>query len=552
MTAVAAEPTLCRLRQLAIARQAADLERLPALGYSYDRAAADRVIRFFREYLRHHKGEWAGQALTPGPWQADEILRPVFGWRRQDGTRRFRVAYIELPRKDGKSTMGAGVGLYLTVSDQEAGAEVYSAATKKDQAKIVHDAAKAMLKTSPRLQRFAKQLRNSIYCERLGSKFEPLGADSSTLDGLNPHGLIIDELHAHSDRHVYDVLQTGTGARRQPLTFIITTAGVYDPVSIGWEMHELAVKVLEGAIADESFFAYITSADEGDDWREPRTWAKANPNLGISIKAEYLEAECARAQQSPAYENTFKRYHLNIWTQQVDRWITVERWNACPDSPVTPDQVAGRRCFAGLDLSTKLDVTAAVLLFPPLQPDGLWDVLWRFWVPEELVAERTRAHRLPDYAAWVRDGWLLQTPGNVIDYQLIRQEVNGLGKVCKVQEIGYDPWNASQLGVELQGDGFTLVEMRQGYKTLSEPAKALEALVLSRRLRHGGHPVARWMVSNVTVRTDPNGNIAPDKSTAAGKIDGVVALIMALGRAIVQTPPQRSVYERRDPLVLEI
>lgn len=543
MTAGAAEAVRCRLRQLAIDRQAADLERLTGLGYTFDAPAADRVVQFIEGHLRHHKGEWAGQPLRLEPWQADEILRPVFGWRRPDGTRRFRVAYVEIPRKNGKSTIGAGVGLYLTIGDQEAGAEVYSAATKRDQAKIVHDAAKAMLKASRRLQRFATQLRNVIYCERLGSKFEPLGADSSTLDGLNPHGLIIDELHAHSDRHVYDVLQTGTGARRQPLTFIITTAGLYDPSSIGWEMHDLAVKVLEGAVADDSFFAYVTGADEGADWREPETWAGANPNLGTSVKHEYLATECARAQQSPAYENTFKRYHLNIWTQQVDRWISIDKWNACPAAPVTIEQLAGRRCYGGLDLSTKIDVCAAVFLFPPAEADGIWDVLWRFWVPADLVAERSRSHRLPDYAAWVRDGWLQQTDGNVIDYQAIRQEVNRIGQVCTVQELGYDPWNASQLGVELQGDGFTLVEMRQGYKTLSEPSKALEALVLAGRLRHGDHPVARWMASNVSTRSDPNGNIAPDKSTAAGKIDGIVALIMALGRAIVQPAPTVSVYE---------
>ena len=534
VTAVAVESTVCRLRQLAIARQEADLERLPALGYVYDEAAADRVVQFIEGHLCHHKGEWAGQPLTLEPWQHDEILRPIFGWRRPDGSRRFRVAYVEIPRKNGKSTLGAAVGLYLTIGDQEAGAETYSAATKKDQAKIVHDAAKAMLKASPTLRRFAKQLRNSIYCERLGSKFEPLGADSSTLDGLNPHGLVIDELHAHSDRHVYDVLQTGTGARRQPLTFIITTAGVYDPASIGWEMHDLAVKVLEGAVQDESFFAYVTSGDEGDDWREPEAWAKANPNLGVSIKEEYLAAECARAQQSPAYENTFKRYHGNIWTQQRDRWIAMDAWNACPDAPVDPEALAGRRCFAAFDLSTTVDMTALALAFPPTEPEGVWDFFWRFYVPAELVAERSRSHRLPDYAAWVRDGWLTTTDGNVIDYAVIRRDVRALARTYRIVELGYDPWNATQIATELQGDGFTLVELRQGYRTLSEPAKAFEGLVRARRVRHGGHPIMRWMVSNVTVRTDPNGNIAPDKSTAAGKIDGVVASIMAVARAIVQ------------------
>ena len=530
-TSVAVE--LGRLRRLAIERQQRDLDELPTRGYVYDEAAGDRVVEFFARYLRHHKGEWAGQALELADWQADEVLRPLFGWKRADGTRRFRIAYIEIPRKMGKSTTGAGVGLFLTVGDHEAGAEVYSAATKKDQARIVHDAAKAMLKSSPVLRRFAKQLRNVIYCERLGSKFEPLSSDSGTLDGLNPHGNIIDELHAHQDRHVFDVLQTGTGARRQPLTFIITTAGVYDPESIGWEMHELAIKVLEGSIEDESFFAYIAAADEDDDWREPATWAKANPNLGISLKEDYLEAECARAQQSPAYENTFKRYHLNIWTEQVDRWIPVDAWNDCEDDPVALEFLKGRTCFAGLDLSTKIDITALALAFPPAEGSEVWDFLWRFWVPEDLVSERTRKHQLPDYRAWVRENWLIATPGNVIDYGTIRNELRILGEAFHIQEIGFDPWNASQIGVELEQDGFQLVEMRQGYRTLSEPSKSFEALILGRQLRHGGNPIMRWMVSNVTARIDPNGNIAPDKSTAAGKIDGVVASIMAIGRAIL-------------------
>lgn len=525
---------LCKLRRLAIERQARDLERLPALGYTFDEAEADRWVTWYAS-LRHHKGEWAGKPFVLADWQEFEIVRPVFGWKRPDGTRRFRTVYIEVPRKDGKTELAAGAGLGLTVADREPGAEVYSAATKKDQAKIAHTAAKEMLKRSAALKRWAKQLRNVIYCERLGSKFEPLGADSETLDGLNAHGLILDEMHAHKDRHVHDVLTTSMGARRQPLTFIITTAGIYDPESIGWELHDTAIKVLEGSIEDESFFAYVTSADEGDDWREPATWAKANPNLGVSVKLDYLTAECQKAVTRPSYENTFKRYHLNIWTQQVERWIPIEHWNACEDAKAkvrSLEEFRGRRCFAGLDLSSKIDMSALALLFPPLEGE-VWDALWRFWVPQDLVAERARQFKRPDYGAWVRDGFVSATEGNIIDYAAIRNELAMVREVVEVQEIAFDPWNASQIAVDLMADGFTLVEMRQGYKSLSEPSKMLEAMVAAKRLRHGNNPVMRWMISNVTKREDPNGNIAPDKSTAAGKIDGVVATIMGMGRGML-------------------
>jgi len=525
---------LCRFRRLARERQVGDRERLMARGYTFREDEADRVVTLFERYLRHHKGEWAGQPFDLEDWQKDEVLRPLFGWFRPDGTRRFRVAYIEIPRKNGKTELAAGIGVYLTGPDGEPGAEVYTIATKEKQARICFDAAKAMIRRSAELAEVFDVLRSNVSCVDLESKLEPLGRDSATQDGLNAHGILADEMHAHKDRHLFDVLQTSTGARRQPLTLIITTAGVYDPASIGWELHDYAVKVLEGAVQDDTFFAYITAADEDDDWRQPATWRKANPNLGVSVKEEYLATECARAQQSPAYENTFRRYHLNQWTQQVTRWIAMEAWNACPNG-ARPD-LAGRSCFAGLDLSTKIDVTALALVFPPTEDGGAWDLLFRFWVPEEMVAERTRLHRLPDYRAWVQGGHLITTPGNVIDYQAIRAEVARLARQYSIVEIAFDPWNASQISVDLQSDGYTMAEMRQGYRSLSEPSKMFEAMVLSRRLRHMGHPVMRWMVSNVTVRTDPNGNIAPDKSTAAGKIDGVVATIMGLGRAIVAEP----------------
>lgn len=517
----------------------------------FDEAAGHRVVEFVERYCRHSKGEWAGRPIVLEVWQR-ELVIVLFGWRRADGTRRYRLAYIEIARKNAKSTLAAAIGLYLTLGDHEPGAEVYASATKKDQAKIVHGAAEAMVKQSPALKKYLRTYRNNIHCLKLGSKFEPLGADSDTLDGLNPHGNIVDETHAHKDRALWDVLQTAQGARRQPLTIAITTAGVYDPESLGWQLHDYAVKVLEGAIEDDRFFAYIAAMDEGDDWRDEAAWEKANPNLGVSIKREYLQEQCAQAEQQPSFLNTFLRLHGDRWTQQLTRWISLEAWNLCADAPLSLD---GRIVFGGLDLSTKIDMSALTLL--SLAPDGVYDLWFRFWVPEELVHERERRHEGPSYAAWLRDGSLIATPGNVIDYEFIRADILEHAKRMKLKQIGYDPWNAEQLATQLmdalnparQESGFQMVSMRQGMATLSEPSKEFEKLTIARKLRHGGHPVMRWMVANVTTRTDANGNIAPDKSSSVGKIDGVVSTILALGRAILTTP-KRSVYERRDPVVI--
>lgn len=521
-------------------------------GLWFDIAAGERIVAFIEQYCRHSKGEWAGRRITLEEWQR-RTWRAVFGWMRRDGSRRYRVAYIEIPRKNAKSTTAGAVGLYLQVGDREPGAEIYSSATKEDQAKIVWEAAAAMVKQSPELKRFILPLKKNLSCERLGSKFQPLGADSKTLDGLNPHGNIVDELHAHKDRALWDVLITAMGARRQPLTVAITTAGVYDPESIGWQMHDHATKVLEGVLEDDTFFAFIAAADENDDWQDPATWAKANPNLGVSVKLSYMEEQCQRAKDQPSFLNTFLRLHLDRWTQQVTRWIAPEAWDA---NAAAPAPLAGRVVYGALDLSTKLDITALALL--ATAEHGMWDLHFRFWVPEELVAARERKHLLPSYAAWVRDGFLLATPGNVIDYDFIFQDIVKLSKDVELKQLGFDPWNASQLALKLQqelnpmdaADGFQMVEMRQGVRTLSEPSKEFEKLIVAKRFRHGGQPVMRWMVANAAIRKDANDNIAPDKSSSMGKIDGVAATIMALGRAILTIEAGASLYEREDLLVL--
>lgn len=517
-------------------------------GLWFDEAAGAHVIDFIEGLCKHHKGEWAGAPLLLESWQSRSISIG-FGWMRADGTRRFRIIYVEVPRKNGKSELAAALGLYLLVADQEPGAEVYSSATKKDQAKIVHDTAGEMVRQSPELRRFVRTYRNSLSCARLGSKFLPLGADSNTLDGLNPHGNIVDELHAHRDRGVWDVLDTAMGARRQPMTIAITTAGVYDPESIGWQQHDHCVKVLEGALVDDAFFGFIACAEKPVGaavwWDDPEAWATANPNIGVSVKPGYLKDQCEKAKTQPSFTNTFLRLHLNVWTEQLDRWLSVEHWNLC-EAELAPAayvertaSLEGEQCYAGLDLSTKLDITALTLWFPKTH-----DVVCRFWCPAATVMERSAKDRVP-YDAWVRDGWLLATPGNVIDYDFIKLEALALAKRFKVTQWAFDPWNATQLATQLGGtNGLKMVETRQGFKTLSEPAKELEKLIVAHDVRHGGHPVLRWMVSNVARREDANGNIAPDKSSSSGRIDGVVALVMALSRSIVE-PITRSVYDLR-------
>lgn len=524
-----------RFVRLAAERFLGELSRWgtkPGRAYRFDEAEASRVVRAFPALFRHHKGEWAGRAFELEAWQ-QFLVAQVFGWRAKDGRRRFRKAYVEVPRKNGKSQIAAGVGLLLLCADGEPGAEVYSAATKRDQALLVHDEATRMVKSSPALARRVGAFRHNLHVTATHSKFEPLSADFNTLDGLNPHGVIVDELHAHRSRDLLDVLETAMGARRQPLLFLITTAG-HGRASVCWELHEYGRQVLEGTVEDPSFLAYIAGADAGDDWTEPATWRKANPNLGVSVKEDYLRRECEQAQAIPSKQAAFRRLHLNDWTEQRTGWLPLEAWDACAGA-VDPEELAGRRCYVGLDLSTSRDVTAAVAFFPP--EDGAEDgepgaVLPQFWIPADNVAERVRSDGVP-FDAWAEAGLVTLTPGNVVDYAWVREWFHALRERWdfEVVEVAYDPWGAVQLATELQEDGFLMVPMRQGFQSMAPALRELERLVLGRRLAHGGHPVLRWMAGNVAVKLDPAGNAKPDKSAAADRIDGIVALAMAVGRA---------------------
>jgi phage terminase large subunit-like protein len=529
----------CRWVRLACERHVNDLRTGHERGLWFDERAARTVIAFFG-LLRHSKGEWAGAPVALEPWQQFHLWN-LFGWKRADGTRRFRVSYLEVGRKNGKSTMGAGVGLYLQAADGEPGAEIYTAATKRDQARIVHQEAVRMVKQSPALTRELRVFKDNIHSERTFSKFEPLGRDSGTLDGLNVHGAIVDEVHAHPNGDMWDVLQTATGARRQPLLYAVTTAG-FDRQSLCWQFNDYTQKVVSGVLEDDNWHGLIYTLDDGDDWEDEANWYKSNPNLGVSKKIDDLRDKARAARGMPARLNGFLQKELNVWTQASTRWIDPEAWRRCNLGRVDEEALAGRECWGGLDLSSTLDVTALVWVFPG--EGGQWTVVSRLWVPEENVAERVKRDRAP-YDVWIREGWMRTTPGNVVDYEYIMAQASEDLRRFKVREIAFDPWNATAVSNRLTDEGAPMVEFRQGFVSMNPAMKTLEVAVQTARLNHGGNPALAWMADNLVATSDPAGNLKPDKGKSTEKIDGMVALLMALQRATLAGGTGESVYATR-------
>lgn len=523
-----------QLVRWAAERHLRDLETGHERGLTFDERAAEKAIAFF-PLLRHSKGEWAGQAFRLEPWQAF-IVGSLFGWKRADGLRRFRTAYLSVARKNGKSTTVAGIGIKLAFFDDEPGSEVYAAATKRDQAKITWSEAQRMVQRSPGFAGRIKAFTNNLHDANTASKYEPLSADYNSLDGLNVHGAVIDEYHAHPNGNVADVLESATGARRQPLIIYTTTAG-HDNESACHQFDTYICSVLEGTVDDDAVFGFIARPDEGDAWDDPVSWAKANPNLGVSVKLDDLERQCDRAKQIPREQNEFRRKRCNEWTEQAERWLDLALWDGCDGDT---DDSAGRMCFGGLDLSTTTDLSALALLFP--NGDGSYDLDMRFWCPEEGIQKRSQADKVP-YDVWARQGYLTPTPGNVVDYEYIELEVEELASRYQIVELGFDPWNATQLATRLLQKGANVVKVAQGYQTLSEPSRELEKLLMGGLLRHGGHPVLRWMAANVAVQEGPNGSIRPSKDRSHERIDGIVAVVIALSRAMVHQ--QAAVSEPR-------
>lgn len=500
--------------------------------------AGERAVRWIN-LLTHTKGQWAGQPFNLRSWQ-EAIIRPLFGTLRPDGRRQYRTCYVEIPRKNGKTELAAAVGLYLLAGDGEQGAEIYSAAVDRDQASLVFAAAAGMVRADETLSRLCTVLdsRRNISYPRTGSFYRAIPAEAPGRHGYNAHGVIYDELHAAPNRDLYDVLTTSMGARRQPLVFVITTAG-YDRHSICWELHEYALKVRDGIVEDPTFLPVIYAADADADWLDEEVWRACNPALGDFRSLEEMQVYAARAREMPGQENAFRRLYLCQWTQQSVRWLSDELWMA-NDGAVDPEELLGQRCFAGVDLSSTTDITALILYFP--DAEGGAAVLPFFWVPAENVVERVRRDRVP-YDVWIRDGLIETTEGNVVDYEAVRLRLGELGELYDVQEVPIDRWNSTQLQTQLMGDGFTVVPFGQGFASMTAPTKELEKLLLGRSIRHGGHAVLRWMASNVAVDQDAAGNLKPSKARSQERIDGIVALIMAIGRAMVVEPEGPSMYE---------
>lgn len=533
-----------KLQRRFVERHRHDLIHGPKRGLVFDEDAGWRVIDFF-QFLHHSKGKWAGQTFELSGWQKF-LLWVLFGWKQAaTGLRRFKLAYNEIARKNGKSTLAAGIGLYLLVADGEHGAEIYSAATKKDQARIVHSEAVRMVRSSPLLRKKLSVYANNINIPKTASKFEPLSADQNTLDGLNVHGAIIDELHAHKTREVFDLLDTATGSREQPLIFVITTAG-FNKTGVAMELRDYGRRVLdgfdvEGATKDDTFFVFIACLDDDDDWRDESVWIKANPNLNISVNIDDLRTKCKKAVENPAAQNSFRCKHMNEWTNQEVRFIPMHSWDRC-----IGDTVFSGECYGGLDLANTTDLVAWVLVFP--KEDNIYHVLPRFWIPKENAREKGATDRV-NYEAWGLQNFINLAPGETVDYSWILKQIDDDARKYNIREVGFDRWGAEYIVSQLDERGMKVVPCAQTVGGLSSPTKELLNLILQGKLIHGGHPILRWNADNVVVETDPAGNIRPSKKKSVHKIDGIIALVMALDRAI-RNKNKSSVYEERDIVVI--
>lgn len=510
-------------------------------------ALADRAVAFINS-LKHTKGIWYGKNFKLLPWQ-DKIVRDLFGTLKPNGYRQYNTAYVEIPKKQGKSELAAAIALYLTCADNEYGAEVYGCASDRQQASIVFDVAVDMIKQCPALMKRCKIIASQkrIVYLPLNSFYQVLSSDSYTKHGLNVHGVIFDELHAQPNRALYDVMLTGSGdARKQPLFFLITTAGT-DRNSICYEVHQKAQDIIDGRKVDDSFYPCIYGLAEEDDWTDERNWYKANPSLDITVDIEKVRQAFVSAKENPAEENLFRQLRLNQWVKQSVRWMPMDKWDQCAFA-IDFERLKGRTCYAGLDLSSTTDITALSLVFPPEDEEDKYTIVPYFWLPEETIPLRVRRDHVP-YDTWEKKGLVMTTEGNVVHYGYIENFIEQLGQIYNIKEIAYDRWGAVQMVQNLEGMGFRIVPFGQGFRDMSPPTKELMKLVLEQKIAHGGNEVLRWMMDNIFVRTDPAGNIKPDKEKSTEKIDGAIATIMALDRAL-RNKNEDSVYNERGILIL--
>jgi len=519
----------------------------------FDETRAQKAIDFIG-CLTHTKGEWAGYRFGLLPWQT-EFLVPLFGTLRPDGTRVYRTCYVEVPKKNGKSEMGAALALYMLCADGEASPEVYSAAADRNQAALVFDVAASMVWNDPTLSKRLKVLRAGriITNPRNGGVYRVLSSDVKTKHGLNPSAVIFDELHAQPNDELWRVLTAGTDyARQQQLIFVCTTAGPYDVESIWWRVREKARQIKDGIIEDESFLPVLYIADpDKDDPHDEELWKRVNPSLGRIFSLDKIRRDYEQAKNDLVEWEDFKRFRLNIPAKHIKRWMPMDAWDKCGSATIDPEALKDRPCFGGLDLSTKIDLSAFALVWPPLDESDDWVVQVKGYCPEDTIRERSRQDRV-HYGKWVEQGHIIATPGNVIDYEWIKRDVMEAVEKWDLREVGYDPWNATQLATDLYNNqGILMVEVRQGAKTFSEPAKSVLAAALGGTLRHGANPALRWCTDNLVMVGDANENIRPVKDKSTDRIDLFVAMLIAWARAVANMGNMVSVYEGRGIITLD-
>jgi len=514
------------LIRLAVQRFVADRDR--NWGFVFDEKRAEKAIKFF-EILRHWKGEWAGTRIHLEPNQCFYIGQ-LFGWVHKDtGLRRFRTSFKEVGRKNGKTTECAGKALCHLLIDKEEGAQIYFAATKEDQARIGFLDVQEIAKNTPEVRDKVTVMTKSVLFE--SSFIKPLGSDSNTQDGFDPSWGVIDEYHAHKTDKMLNVLESGMGSRRQPMIDVITTAGYFKEYPCYAALRKTAIDVLKGIKQDDTLLAVLFEMDKEDDWHDENVWIKANPNLGVNLKLDFLQTRYLKAKnEGGTKEVDFRTKNLNQWTDTAEVWIQDELFMACSDP--LPD-LTGRACWMGLDLASTGDMNSLALFFPG-SPAYL---IVRYFVPEDTLMQRVKDGA--DHLRWKSGGWLFSTPGNVTDYDFIIRDAVELSKKYKISKLGYDPWNATQTAIKLQDSGFKVEEVRQGIQSMGEATKKLELLIRSRGVMHGGNPILRWNCSNVVIKRDSNDNYKMDKGSSAGKIDGMVASVIAITawmRDVEKTP----------------
>ena len=508
--------------------------------YYFDEDTASKAVKFIETHLTHTKGELAKKPFILQEYQKEQIIKPLFGWKNEDGTRKYRTSFIFLPRKNGKSTLAAAIILTLLYLDNEFGAEYYSAANDKEQAKLVFECAKGMIENNPKLNNFVEIFKSSIVYNAQGSFYKAISRETSTKHGFNAAGFIYDELHGMRDdgtENLWQVMETSTGARRQPLAIAITTAG-FDKYSACYKMYDYAKRIKEGSIVDEQFLPVIFEADEDDDISDPKTWAKANPGLGISLKESYMAREAKKAESQPSYENIFRRLHLNQWTTSQTRWLNDSDIVAC-DETIAEEILLNTPCYGGLDLASVRDLTSFVLVWRI--GEKIITKHWTF-LPEDKYEMRTGGKDGVNYMEWA--DYLEVTPGNVTDYNFVQAKIEELAEKYKITSIAFDRWNSSQLVLNLVEVGLKMSAFGMGYKSLSPAAKEIEAKILERNFIYFNDPVIRWQFGNVELQVDAAGNIKPDKSKSSAKIDTIMALCMAVGEELFSETPIESKYKR--------